>query len=138
MPETPLIACSIGSTTDVDISSGLAPGSDRATLTVAGSAFGNRSTPRPRNENGPEHHERHHQHRGEDRDGGRRVQTACGLSLTSSRRRDSPPSSVSTSVTATRSPAFTPLDDFDAVAEALADLQLAHRQLVAVRRRTRG
>ena len=28
IPETPLIACSIGSTTDVDISSGLAPGSD--------------------------------------------------------------------------------------------------------------
>ena len=33
---------------------------------------------------------------------------------------------------ATRSPAFTPLSDLDAVAKALADLQLAHRQLVAV------
>ena len=53
MPETPLIASSIGSTTDVDISSGLAPGSDSATLTVAGSAFGNRSTPRSRNEKMP-------------------------------------------------------------------------------------
>ena len=53
MPETPLIASSIGSTTDVDISSGLAPGSDSTTLTVAGSAFGNRSTPSPRNENVP-------------------------------------------------------------------------------------
>ncbi len=30
MPETPLIACSIGSTTEDDISSGLAPGSDSA------------------------------------------------------------------------------------------------------------
>jgi hypothetical protein len=48
MPETPLIASSIGSTTDVESSSGLAPGSDSDTLTVAGSAFGNRSTPRSR------------------------------------------------------------------------------------------
>src|SRR3954469_14076518 len=53
IPETPLIASSIGSTTDDDISSGLAPGSDSATLTVAGSALGKRSTPRPRNENVP-------------------------------------------------------------------------------------
>ena len=53
MPETPLIACSIGSITDEDISSGLAPGSDRLTLTVAGSALGNRSTPRPWNETIP-------------------------------------------------------------------------------------
>ena len=53
MPETPLIASSIGSMTEVDISSGLAPGSDRATLIVAGSALGNRSTPRPRNEKVP-------------------------------------------------------------------------------------
>ena len=53
IPETPLMACSIGSTTDVDISSGLAPGSDSETLTVAGSARGKRSTPRPRNENVP-------------------------------------------------------------------------------------
>ncbi len=53
IPDTPLIASSIGSTTEVDISSGLAPGSSRTTLTVAGSAFGNRSTPRPRNENVP-------------------------------------------------------------------------------------
>jgi hypothetical protein len=30
-PETPLIACSIGSMTDEDISSGLAPGSDMVT-----------------------------------------------------------------------------------------------------------
>ncbi len=49
----PLSASSIGSTTDVDISSGLAPGSDSATLTVAGSAFGKRSTPRSRNEKMP-------------------------------------------------------------------------------------
>ena len=40
MPETPLIASSIGSITEVDISSGLAPGSESTTLTVAGSAFG--------------------------------------------------------------------------------------------------
>jgi hypothetical protein len=53
MPETPLIACSIGSTTDDEISSGLAPGNDRLTFTVAGSARGNRSTPSSRNEKIP-------------------------------------------------------------------------------------
>src|SRR3954466_15443786 len=53
MPDTPLIASSIGSTTDVDISSGVAPGSESATLTVAGSAFGKRSTPRSRKEKMP-------------------------------------------------------------------------------------
>src|ERR1051326_6787017 len=53
MPDTPLIASSIGSTTDEETSSGLAPGSDRRTLTVAGSAFGKRSTPRSRNEKIP-------------------------------------------------------------------------------------
>src|SRR4029453_8381918 len=53
MPETPLIASSIGSTTDVESSSGLAPGRASDTLTVAGSAFGNRSTPRSRYEKIP-------------------------------------------------------------------------------------
>jgi len=53
MPETPLIASSIGSMTDDEISSGLAPGSERATFTVAGSARGKRSTPRSRNEKMP-------------------------------------------------------------------------------------
>src|SRR3954470_16615537 len=53
MPETPLIASSIGSMTEVDISSGLAPGNVSATLTVAGAALGKRSTPRLRNETVP-------------------------------------------------------------------------------------
>src|SRR3954466_3151028 len=53
MPETPLIASSIGSITDEEISSGLAPGSASVTLTVAGSARGNRSTPRSRKEKMP-------------------------------------------------------------------------------------
>src|SRR4051812_15057634 len=53
IPETPLIASSIGSITEDEISSGLAPGSDSETLTVAGSARGNRSTPRSRNEKMP-------------------------------------------------------------------------------------
>jgi hypothetical protein len=47
------MACSIGSMTDDEISSGLAPGSERFTLTVAGSARGKRSTPRSRNEKMP-------------------------------------------------------------------------------------
>src|SRR3954447_1626436 len=53
MPEIPLRAFSIGITTAVVISSGEAPGSRRLTLTVAGSAFGKRSTPRSRNEKMP-------------------------------------------------------------------------------------
>src|ERR1700694_3718034 len=53
MPEMLLRASSSGSTADETISSGLAPGSLIETLTVAGSAFGNRSTPRSRNEKIP-------------------------------------------------------------------------------------
>ena len=53
MPETPLSVSSIGSTTDVVISSGLVPGSVRETLTVAGSALGNRSMPRSLKEKMP-------------------------------------------------------------------------------------
>ena len=45
MPEMLLSASSIGSTTEVAISSGLAPGRLNETLTVAGSALGKRSTP---------------------------------------------------------------------------------------------
>src|SRR3954463_10979624 len=53
MPEIPLRAFSIGITTALVISSGEAPGSRRLTLTVAGSAFGKRSTPRSRKEKMP-------------------------------------------------------------------------------------
>src|ERR1043165_7564104 len=53
MPAMPLSAFSIGMMTDDVISSGAAPGSRSATVTVAGSAFGNRSTPRSRNEKMP-------------------------------------------------------------------------------------
>ena len=53
MPEMLLSASSSGSTTAVTISAGLAPGSCTVTLTVAGSAFGKRSTPRSRNEKMP-------------------------------------------------------------------------------------
>src|SRR5580765_2820719 len=53
MPAMPLRAFSIGITTAVVISSGAAPGRRRLTLTVAGSAFGNKSTPRSRNEKIP-------------------------------------------------------------------------------------
>src|ERR1051325_6690790 len=49
----PLSAFSIGITTALVISSGEAPGSRRLTLTVAGSAFGKRSTPRSRKEKTP-------------------------------------------------------------------------------------
>ncbi len=67
MPETPLIVCSIGSTTDVVISSGLAPGSDSVTLTVAGSALGKQVDAEIAEREDAEHHERHHEHRREHR-----------------------------------------------------------------------
>ena len=73
MPETPLIASSIGSTTDVDISSGLAPGRSRATLTVAGSALGNEVDAEAAERERPEHDQRHDEHRGET---GRRTQSS--------------------------------------------------------------
>ena len=53
MPAMPLSAFSIGMMTAEVISSGDAPGSRSDTLTVAGSALGNRSTPRSRNEKRP-------------------------------------------------------------------------------------
>ena len=53
MPETPLIASSIGSTTDVDISSGLAPGQRQRDVDRRRIGLGKRSTPRSRNEKMP-------------------------------------------------------------------------------------
>src|SRR5262249_42025042 len=53
MPEMQLSVSSIGSTPEVAISPGLAPGSASEMFTVAGSARGNRSTPRSRNEKIP-------------------------------------------------------------------------------------
>jgi hypothetical protein len=52
-PDSVESASSIGITTWVVTSSGVAPGSRTLMLTVAGSALGNRSTPRSRNENTP-------------------------------------------------------------------------------------
>ena len=53
MPEMLLSASSSGSMATVAISSALAPGNWILTFTVAGSAFGNRSTPRSRKEKRP-------------------------------------------------------------------------------------
>src|SRR5215475_13472890 len=53
MPFTDEMASSKGSTTPVITSSGVAPGSCTLTLMVAGSAFGKRSTAKPRYENTP-------------------------------------------------------------------------------------
>ena len=52
-PATPASACSSGSAIEELISSGLAPGRRTLTETVAGSAFGSRSTLRSRKENRP-------------------------------------------------------------------------------------
>ena len=67
MPETPLSVSSIGSTTDVAISSGLAPGSDSETLTVAGIGLGKQVDAEIAEREDAEHDERHHEHRREDR-----------------------------------------------------------------------
>jgi hypothetical protein len=117
MPATPLIASSIGSMTDDEISSGLAPGSDSRTFTVAGSARGKRSTPRSRNEKIPS----------TTSDITSMVAKTGRLTQSSDNISDSPgpyssdflaadvvvtfmPSvSLSMSLAATRSPAFTPL-----------------------------
>src|SRR5436190_17603523 len=53
MPAMPLSAFSIGMITADVISSGAAPGRRSETLTLAGSAFGKRSTPRSRKEKMP-------------------------------------------------------------------------------------
>ena len=113
IPETLLSASSTGSTTELAISSGLAPGRLRDTLTVAGSAFGNKSTPSVRKENTPS--------TTSDitsivANTGRRTQSSAsieksplsyspfGATLTRC-----PSASWSTSVSATGSPAFTPV-----------------------------
>ena len=63
MPAMLLSACSAGSATALFSSSGLAPGSVSVTATVAGSAFGSRSTLRSRNEKSARDDEQHHEHR---------------------------------------------------------------------------
>ena len=130
MPETPLIACSIGSTTDDDISSGLAPGSDSVTLTVAGSARGKRSTPRSRNEKMPS-----------------TTSDITSIVAKTGRRTQSSesmryPCLIAVHLHAVdqfldvgdrdRVAGLDAAEDLDPIAQAIADLQLAHGQLVAV------
>src|SRR6478672_9450859 len=139
MPETPLIACSIGSMTDDDISSGLAPGSDSVTLTVAGSARGKRSTPRSRNEKMPS----------TTRDitsmvanTGRRTQSSDNMSFHPSQLAPSPDTLFDRDLRAVDQ--FLHVGDRDAVArldpcqnldplvQAIPDLQLPHGELAVV------
>ena len=63
IPETPLMACSIGSTTDVDISSGLAPGSDSDDVDRRRIGFGEEIDAEAAERERSEHHQRHHEHR---------------------------------------------------------------------------
>src|SRR5262245_13618472 len=130
MPEMPLSAFSIGMTTAVAISSGLAPGSWRLTLTVAGSAFGNRSTPRSRKENTPR--------TTSDITSmvamtGRRTQTSESMVLLI--RRDSHALAVREIVNVGQRhelAARESRDDLHAIALAVAELQLPSRQLTVL------
>ena len=67
MPETPLIASSIGSTTEVDISSGLAPGSEQRDADGGGVGLREEIDAEAAEREHSEDHERHHQHRREHR-----------------------------------------------------------------------
>ena len=108
MPAMPLSAFSIGMMTEVTISSGLAPGSCSDTLTVAGSAFGKRSTPRSRNEKMPSTTSASTSIVAKT---GRRTHSSdsIGYSAFAARRVTVRPSDrLSTSVSATSSPALSP------------------------------
>src|SRR4029450_7890514 len=129
MPDTLLIACSIGSTTDVDISSGLAPGSDRATLTVAGSALGNKSTPRPWNENEPSTTSDITSIVAET---GRRTQNSDNMKISLTGHCDELAAVQRLDVRHDDALAgFDAAGHFDSVAEPLAPLQLAHLESIA-------
>ncbi len=109
-PDRLLSASSIGSMTDVDISSGLAPGSVRLTLTVAGSARGKSSTPRLLNEKIPSTTS---DMTSMVANTGRRTQSSESMAQTYGYRAVEsvtlvPSFRVSTSFATTRSPAFTP------------------------------
>ena len=67
IPDTPLIASSIGSTTEDDISSGLAPGSEQRDAHGGGVGLGEEIDAEAAEREHPEDHERHDQHRREDR-----------------------------------------------------------------------
>src|SRR4051794_458105 len=139
IPETPLIASSIGSITDEEISSGLAPGSDSETLTVAGSARGNRSTPRSRNEKIPSTTSDITSIVAKT---GRRTQSSdsmlfgllaglAGPDLVGIAGLDRLPVHQLVDVGHRhRIAGVDAADDLDAIAEALADLQLLRRELV--------
>ncbi len=67
MPETPLSVSSIGSTTEVAISSGLVPGSEQRDVDGRGIGLGKQVDAEIAEREDAEHHERHHEHRREDR-----------------------------------------------------------------------
>ena len=132
MPAMPLSAFSIGMTTAVVISSGLAPGSRSETLTVAGIGLREEIDAEIAEREDAEHHQRHHQHRREDRPADAEFRQHRGLPLA----RDGDHRAVGEGVDVGHghpSPSFTPPSDLDAVAQPLAALGLSHRVLAAVR-----
>ena len=129
MPAMPLRAFSIGMMTDDVISSGEAPGSRSDTLTWAGSAFGKRSTPRSRNENTPSTTSDITSIVAKT---GRRTQSSDSMAILPSTAIFIPSVSVSTSVTATRSARVQSGEDLHAVADAVAGLELARLQPIAL------
>ena len=139
MPEMLLSASSSGSTTAVAISAGLAPGSCTLTVTVAGSAWGKRSTPRSRNEKMPSTTSdmtsivaktgRRTLSSASDtwNSEGWNVYLRAGWLVTRA-----PSTSFSTSVAAMGSPAVDAADDLDALADPIADLDLGRAEPVTL------
>ena len=134
MPETPLIASSIGS---IDRRRHLVRArAGQRQRHVDGRRIGLREQidAEVAEREDAEHDQRHHEHRGEDRPADAEFREHAGYLPAIAGRRVTfmPSASLSTSVIATRLAGLDAADDLDAIAEPLADLQLAHRQLVAV------
>ncbi len=136
MPAMPLSASSIGSMTDVAISSGLAPGSRSEHVHGRGVGLREQIDAEIAERKDAEHHERHHQHRGEDRTADAEFGQHGPLSVRSADRR------TRRDLEAIREPLdiarrdgiarlHTP-DNLDPVARAIADLQLPRHEPVAL------
>ena len=134
MPETPLIACSIGSMTDDDDLVGARAGQRQRDVDRRRIGAREQIDAEIAEREDAEHHERHDEHRGEHR-------TADAEFRQHDRLTPARPwphvhlHAVDQLLDVGDRDAFAGLDaaqDLDAIAESIADLQLAHGELVAV------
>ena len=132
-----LSASSSGSTTALFTSSGLAPGKQHRHVDRGGVGLREQVDAEFPERKDAEHHERHHQHRGEARDAGRRVQTTTcagserrrrGITGNYSARDGFHADAVGQPVDVLSGDGLTRVDafgHFDAFADTIADLDLA-------------